>query len=157
MTAMLAIAAGGSLLNAYGQSEAIKAKSDFDAKQFELNSRIADMQSDEAIKQGDKAAAAQKTQAKRVVGAQRAALAAQGINIDSGSALDIQQETAEMGAVDAMTIKNNAWRESWGYKMNAANMRGQADITRISGQNQANNTLLTGGLQAASYGAKGFK
>ena len=55
-----------------------------------------------------------------------------------------------------MTIENNAWREAWGYKVQAVSGQGQAAQTRLAANNVMDNTLLTGGLQAANYGAQAY-
>jgi hypothetical protein len=76
-------------------------------------------------------------------------MGAQGIDLESGSALDIQQETASLGAEEALNIKNNAWREAWGYRSQEADYKARASYAKITGKNTARNTLLTGGLTVA--------
>ena len=49
-------------------------------------------------------------------GTQRARLSANGIDISEGSAASIQADTDWMGEMDALTIRDNANREAWGYK-----------------------------------------
>jgi hypothetical protein len=145
-----------SLAAAYQQSETMKAQGDFQRQQFETNARLAEMQAQDTIKRGDEDAAAYKKQVKQVIGSQRAAMAAQGIELDSGSALDIQEETAGIGALDALTIKNNAWREAWGYRMQASSMAGQGAMAQIGARNDARNTMLTGGMNAANFYVRGL-
>lgn len=159
MAALSAILAGGAvasgglgLASAYSQAEATKQAGAFNAKQMEMNARLSDLQADDSIRRGDNEAAQVKKQAKQMVGSQRAALAAQGIEVDSGTAADIQADTQDMGEIDAMTVKNNAWREAWGFKQQALNSSGQAMMTRAESANKARNTLLTGGMQAIQSG-----
>jgi hypothetical protein len=66
----------------------------------------------------------------------------------SGTALDLLGDTAQIGEEDALTIRNNAAREAWGY-------RNQANEASRWGANQLNNsrgagigTLLTAGSKA---------
>jgi len=139
-----------SFVGARSQSQAIESKSEFDASQQETNSRLAEIRAKDAISRGKKESQQQKLKTKQLIGKQRARLAAQGIEIDSGSALDVQLETAELGAVDAMTIENNAFREATGHRIEAIEQKGQAGMTRLSGKEKSRDTLLTGGLQAAS-------
>jgi hypothetical protein len=101
-----------------------------------------------AIQRGDKEAVRAKQLARRIIGSQRAAMGAQGIDLESGSALDIQKETASLGAEEAMIIKNNSWMEAWGYRVAENDLYGQAKYARITGKNTARNTILTGGLTA---------
>jgi len=85
----------------------------------------------------------------KAVGAQRAAMAAQGIRLDTGSALDVQQETKAISELDALTIKNNALREAFGYGVStdyAASMSSAKSVdSLLSGGLQAYNAYKTGG------------
>lgn len=158
--AMMGLSAAGSLFSASSQASATKQAGEYDASVFESNARIQDILAADAITRGDKEAVKAKQATKRLIGSQRAAMGAQGIDIESGSALDIQQETAALGAEDALTIKNNAWRESWGYKVQSNDLTGRADMARRTAKTKAKNTLLTGGLSAVkdiAYGVYASK
>lgn len=143
------IQGGGNLLAAYLQSEAIRSKGDYDARMARLNSQISGIQATEAMERGDIAAGHVLDSTRHLIGAQRAAGAAQGLDVNSGSLNELQQNARTMGDLDALTVKNNAWREAWGYRVDAQNEESKAEMTGITANNQANNTLLTGGLQAA--------
>lgn len=88
---------------------------------FEMNAKIAEFQAEDAIRRGDEEANKLLTNVQKLIGSQRTATAAQGIEVDSGSALDIQLDTAALGAVDAQTIKTNAYQEAFGFKAEAYN------------------------------------
>lgn len=66
---------------------------------------------------------------RQVIGAQRAGLAAQGIDINSGTALDVQADAAYVGELDALTARNNAELEAYGFKVQeqAYKMQGALD------------------------------
>ena len=131
------------------QAAAVESQSDFQASRFISQARLEDVEAESAITRGRDEETEARIKTKKLIGAQRARLAAQGIEIDSGSALDIQLETAELGAADALTIRNNAFRESTGHRIQAIDFRNQAEFARLSGKNRARNTLVTGGLNAA--------
>lgn len=149
--------AGASLYTSYSQSEALKMQGEFQRQQADFNARIAETQAEDAIRRGDIEASRYRTQVQRTAGAQRVGLAAQGIDIASGTAADIQEETQIIGQQDIMTIRNNAWREAWGYRMEAQNQRASGAMASRARQFEARNTLLTGGIQAANYGYQGYK
>ncbi len=114
-------------------------------------------QADDVLVRGNEEEGKHRTDVRRLTGSQRARLAAQGIDIGEGSAALLQGETAVLGEVDAMTIRNNARREAFG-------LRTQADLVRRGGANQAAgyrneaasarnqsfSTLLTGAAQLGS-------
>lgn len=111
------------------------------------NARIGEMQARDAMKRGHEAEAATRQKSRKLIGSQRAALAAQGIRTDFGSALDVQQEAADIGELDALTLKNNALREAFGYRSEALNATMQGALASRASMNQGMETLLTGGLR----------
>lgn len=145
-----------SLVGAINESNALRDQGDFAQKQYEANARISDEKAKEAIKRGNKNSFQHAKKVKQVIGSQRAKLAAAGIDVNSGSAMDIQLETAEYGLDDAETIKNNAWKEAWGFEVDAVNQRAQGEMSNLTARHQANNTLLTGGLNAAGSIYQGY-
>jgi hypothetical protein len=130
----------------YRQARANRQESQYLEAQYQTNARLANMQAEDAIARGEKNSANIKTQTKKLIGAQRARLAAQGLDLSEDDALAIQQESAAMGAEDAQTIKNNAWQEAWGYRVQAQDYTNKGVFARIQGKNKANSTILTSGL-----------
>jgi len=137
-------------------SSAISTKAMGEAQKatFETNARMAKLQAEDAIKRGDKAAALHAQKVKKLIGAQRAAYAGQGVDISIGSPLDIQEETAELGALDVLTIRNNAYREAWGYRAQALDYTTQGKFASLEAKARARNTLLTGGLNTLNLGVQ---
>lgn len=152
--ASTAMSAGNAVLagrNARRQGRAENALAD-------QNAGFLDAQAADALARGAIDESRLRTDTSRLGGAQRAALAAQGIDLTDGSAADIQDETQLMGELDALTVRNNARREAWGYRVEAWDMRQRgraADAAGRAGQSsaslQAGATLLGGA--ANIYGA----
>ncbi len=65
-----------------------------------------------------------------LIGSQRAGFAAQGVDVGSGSAADVQADAAYLGELDALTIRNNAAREAWGYEVEADQARKGGEIAK---------------------------
>jgi hypothetical protein len=76
-------------------------------------------------------------------------MGATGADLSTGGALDIFGDTAQFGALDALTTV--AQREAYGYQVQAENYKAQASSARKQGNMGAMTTLLTAPLQA--YGA----
>lgn len=142
------------------QAQAEREQAEFKARQLETNAKRIDQEAADVIKRGERAATDLKIDARRVIGSQRVALAAQGIDISDidSSATEIQADTARMAELDAMTIRNNAWRQSFGMKTQASDLRSGAAITRLGGEFEAQMTETAGALeamdQAISFGMK---
>lgn len=148
--------AGLALVSAYSQSEAIKLEGNYQKQIYQTNAQFADLQSKNAIQIGNQNAAAIQRKTKKIIGAQRAAAAAQGIEVNSGSPLALQAETDYLGELDAITAKNNAWQEALGYKAQSSNLMFQGNQAQAAAQHRARNTLLSGGLQAGSFSLAGY-
>lgn len=107
-------------------------------------------------------------QTAQLVGRQRAVLAANGVQVDAGSALDITTDSKAIGEIDALTVRSNAAREALGYREQGAQdayalqLRGrgyesEAVLADYAGANAAAQgrsavagTLITGATSVAS-------
>lgn len=144
-------------IGGFNESRAITMQSNMEADQFQRNADYADFKAGDAKIRGDKEALETKKKTKTLIGRQRAAMAAQGIDIGSGSALDIQMETAELGAMDALTIKNNAFREAMGYRIESVDQQSQGEFTKLVGKSKARSGLITTGLKSAGQFTSSIK
>lgn len=145
-----------SIGGAIAQSQALRAQGAYRQSVYNTNAGLARMQGAQALSQGDISASRLTTQARGIQGAQRAAFAAQGVDTGSGSAGDVTASTGALGALDALTIKNNAWRQSFGYNVQAIQASSQGQFAKMAADNQAGNTLLTGGMRAVGFGMQGY-
>lgn len=91
-----------------------------------------------------------------MAGSQRASLAGQGVDPNTGSAAQISSQTQTLGALDKLTIMNNATKKAFGLNWQASNYDAQSAFTRIAGNEQGINSLLTGGMRGVSYGMQAF-
>jgi hypothetical protein len=145
---------GNSLAQGYNDYSSLNAQGDFTRAAYETNARYAEMQADDVMKRGKVASNQQRKKTKQLIGAQRAALAAQGVEVNSGSGLMLQEEAMEMGAADARMIENNAFREAWGMRAQASEMRFQGRVQQMANKYAARNAVLVGGTKALGYGAE---
>lgn len=116
------------------------AVADANARIADTNARIAELGAQSALDQGQKQVGALTMKAGQLKSAQRVAMAANGIDVGTGSAAEIQASTDIMKEIDSNTLTANAVRTAWGYRtqgMNAQgeamNLRNQADSMRSMG------------------------
>lgn len=133
------------LAGAYSEASAMKAKGRYEKNQMLRNAGFADAAAEDALKRGGYEAGQIQNAAKRLQGSQRAAMGASGL---TGGG-ELLAETHFLGAMDALTVRNNAWREAFGYRVQAEDMRGQAAIAYQASKSNSRNTLISGGLQFA--------
>ncbi|MNJ34153.1 hypothetical protein D3C77_288530 [compost metagenome] len=129
-------------------------------QQGEQASLNADAQSDQAQIDADNAASAAKVQADRIrrlarsqAGEANAALAASGVEVGAGTALNINQEIYQNAEEDAvMTILNGENQKKRGY-VDAQNMSIYGQQQRSAANSQAVGSVLSAGAQAGMWKA----
>ena len=105
----------GAISQARGQKQAAAAKAqeyEYQAKIDDNNRKVALWKAQDAQDRGAKEEASLRTKVAALKGRQKSALAASGVEIGDGSALDILGDTAALGELDALTIRSNAEREA---------------------------------------------
>lgn len=127
------------------------------AKQEVENSKSANIAAEQTRQIGNIEEERYLKRVRQLIGTQRATAAAQGLDPNEGSALDLQAETAGLGAQDALQIRMNAMRQAWGLNVEGVNSLNRASAARTGGRNAAIGTLLTTAASAAgsAYGGSG--
>jgi hypothetical protein len=128
--ASLALAAVGTGMSVVGQMNAqaaAGAQASYMAQLSRQRQQLAEQQARDAIQRGEVAEQKQRDLTAQRIGTQTAALAAQGTDLE-GSPTDILGDTARAGEQDALTIRNNAAREAWGYQVQGANAASDAAL-----------------------------
>lgn len=151
------VLAGASLglgaMSAYQQSQATKASMEYQSAVARNNAITSEYQAEDAIKRGQVAEEQQRRKTMMLKGTQTARLAANGIDISEGSALQILSDTDWMGEQDALTVRENANREAWGYRVQAQNASSNSTMLRNSAD--AQNPLLSGATSLITNPAAG--
>ncbi len=141
----------------YQQGQAAKAEGEFQEDVARNNQLISERMAQDALSRGKTAEDLQRRKISRIKGAQRTALAKSGVVIDQDSALDVLGDTAEIGELEALTIRSNAEKEAYGYRTQGMNFATSGRLSRLRGDNmrrasniRATGSLLTSGGQFAS-------
>lgn len=145
----MAAAAGGMAVG-YMAGEFDKQQAGYENSIHESNARYLEQTAQRTIERGNKEEEDHREQVQLMIGNQRVSMAAAGVDIGTGTALAIQEETAYMGAEDARTIKNNAYLESLGYKKQAANERATGAAKIMKAQNNQIISMATMGMSGYS-------
>lgn len=143
MTGMLALTLAGMAVKGIGGIKAGNAQAKAGLKQqeaaesqaqlSEYNAKVAGLQADDAIARGVEDEQRFRSQVRGTIGSQRAGFAAANIDVNFGTSVDVQADAAMLGELDALTIKNNAAREAWGYQVQGEDLRRRAEIQRKEG------------------------
>lgn len=149
--AALAAQGAGAVSSAVGSVYAAKSQ----RSALALQADMSDLQARGALAQGEREQQRSMLQTAQLKGTQRAALAANGVDLGQGSPLNILTTTDTMGGIDAQTIKANALRSAWGYRTQAAADR--ASASAISPGLAGATSLLTGATAVADSWYRSFK
>jgi hypothetical protein len=155
-TIALAAGAGVSLVGAASSASAQSKEAAYNAKLAEQNQQRVELAAADARDRGEREVGLRQLQAGQLRGKQRLALAASGVDIQSGTALDVMEDSAASAAVDSATLRNNAAREAYGYKTQALQIGEQAKLDALKSSNQQTATLLGGVTGAATQGLKAY-
>lgn len=116
----------------------------FNAGMLNRNAALKEQAAQESIFAGDTSADWQRVRTGQAIGTQRSVQAANGIDVNSGSAAQLQDDTAMIGELDALTIQNNAAREAYGHRIQADQDRMNAVQTVTNAGNKATGSILGG-------------
>lgn len=124
----------GSAYGQYEQGKMDKKAAEFNALVSEQNAENAEYAAASKQEQGKTGSRKHQQKTALLVGQQKAAYGASGVDVNYGTPVEIMAETVLHGEDDAATIRYNAELEAWGLKTEAADYRKQAASYRATGQ-----------------------
>jgi hypothetical protein len=147
-----AVGAYGAIQSGRAQSAQAKYQSAVERN----NATIAGWQAEDATQRGKIEEQRQRLQTARLRGAQRAGMASNGVEIGSGSSLDVLMDTAQLGELDALTIRSNAEREAYGLRTQQSNLTAQSALTSMAGRNAKTASYISAGSTLLSTAATAY-
>jgi len=144
----MALTIGSTLLGAFGQVQSAQAQAsaaNYNAQIGEMNATMAERRAKDSIERGAVEEQKKRQEVAKLRGAQTAAMAANGVDLNFGSPLDTLVDTAALGELDALTIRTNAYRESYDHQVDGVNKRAGATLNRMEAA-----SATTGGWLAAA-------
>lgn len=139
-TAAAAAAAYGS----YQSSAVAEETADYQSKVSANNAIVQDRIANDEKRIGMEQAAEHLRKVRAIKGTQRAAFAARGLSLESGSPLDIMESTDFFGGIDAERIAKNQYGGAWQRMAAASGARGDASMYRATAN--AQNPGVSSGL-----------
>jgi hypothetical protein len=147
---MIAATVASTALAAKSAADQVQAQNQANAYNASIqnrNAQVSQMQAAETIQEGDIAAKEHLQNVKALIGTQRAEQGASGSVVDTGSNANLNQDAAQFGKLDALTIQSNAARTAWAQTNQGANYTASANLlnaSKGSPGNAATGSLLTG-------------
>jgi hypothetical protein len=148
----LIVAAAGTTYGVVASNQQANYQADIENQ----NKKTALLAAADAIHRGDIAETAARTRTRLLISKQRAGFAAAGVELGSGSPASTTADTAMFGEMDALTIRNDAAREAWGYVAQSEDFKRRAALVKSAARNNQGATLLTGGSQQLNMYSAGL-
>jgi hypothetical protein len=108
------------------------------------NAKIANQNAAYARAAGETKAYDEALKQRAQAGAITAALAANGMDVNSGSALDVRETGREVGETDVERQRSNAALQAYGYRTQATNFEAQSQLDKAQAENEATAGWLKG-------------
>lgn len=160
----LAASAAGAVTGAVGSAQsgnAAAAAANYNSEIQANNAKLATQQAQWAGQAGEAQAGAEAQKTKATVGAIQAAQAANGISVNSGSAVDVRSSASELGQLSAINIRSTAARQSYGLETQASSDTAQSQLDKFQGEQSqiagdvgAGGDIISGAGSAASNYSK---
>lgn len=135
--AAMAASAAGAAVSAYSAHQQAAAQQQAMAYQAAVamnNKQIAEQYAEAEVQKGQRLEEAKRTETAQREGMVRAAVGASGIDVNSGSPLRLQADTAMTGDLDALTIRNNSMRAAYGYRVQGLSYASQASLDMMGAE-----------------------
>ena len=121
-----------SAVGAYAKASAQSAALSGQAATADINARLAETQAQQATAAGQRRLQSLQLSTAALKGKQRASLAANGVDIGVGSALNVLDSTDVMGAEDEAAVKLEALQKAWGYRIQGTSYTNDALMKRTA-------------------------
>ena len=132
-------------VGAIGQGQAAAAQANYQAQVARNNAIIANQNANYAISAGEAKAADVGPQERARAGAVRAALAASGLDVNSGSAEQVQEGTQRIGQTNIERERQQAALRAYGYRSQATNFSAEAGLDTLAAKNASEGGFLKAG------------
>ena len=124
--------AASSAIGSYFSAQSSKTSLNLQADLSDINAKVSESAAQATLLTGQREEQRSQISTANLKGAQRASMAANGIDLGEGTANQVLTSTDAMGEVDANTIHANAIRGAFGYRTQAVNQTNQALMSRAS-------------------------
>lgn len=135
MGATFAIIAGviGTAVSAVGamsQAAAASENASYQAQVAANNAKIAKQNAAWTMEAGEQKAANDAMKTRAMVGQIKASEAANGVDVNTGSAVDVVSSETGLGQAQQTTIRSNAAKDAYGYDVQSMNFTAQSQLDR---------------------------
>jgi len=134
------------------QMKASSDQADFEQGKAEYNARVSENTAQKVVDVGVEKENVLRLKTARLQAQQKAQLGALNVDVGSGTAFQLQEDTATLGEADALRIRSGALDQAGSLMTQSKLTRSEGEYAQIAGKNKAFGSLLKGGSSIASTG-----
>ncbi len=139
------LGAGTSVLGTLGKGDAAAQTAAYQSQIARNNAIAAQQQADAEIAAGQRQAEMKSLETASRTARLRVGMAANGVDISTGSAVDVQASERELGEIDAETALSNSALKAYGYRQRATSSTAQASLDQATAGNARTGSYLDAG------------
>lgn len=148
----MAIQAGVMIVSAAYTADQQADQAQYQSGVQEYNAAVAENEAQEVQNKSVEEENLQRRRTAELLSKQRAQLGAANVDLSSGSALQLQEDTQALGEADALRIRSNYDAQVESLQTQAELLRDQSEFTESAGKKAAGGTLLQGAAGALGTG-----
>lgn len=136
------LGAGAQAYGSIASGNAAAQNADFQGAIAMRNAMIAEQNAQHAIAVGQTRAQSKSLEGASKMGQIKASQAASGIDVNTGSAVEVQASERAINKLDTETVLNNAQLEAYGYRTQASNYMAQSQLDKLSASQARESGIL---------------
>lgn len=129
--AMMAVSAVMGAASKQQAADATKKAETYKAAVARNNEIVAEQNAKYAEQKGQAGEEVKRQKTAQMIGQERAHMGASGLTVESESGVRLYGDTAQMGEIDALTIRNNSAREAYGWRSQGVNYEAEARLDEM--------------------------
>lgn len=133
--AMMAGSTAMGVAGAISQGNAQKRMAEYESQVARNNAEIASRNEVKAYKAGAMEAQQQRTKMATLLGSQRAGYGASGVDVNTGSAREVQKSSQSLGYQDLLTIRENTRAKANAFRQQGTDYLNRANMALMGGAN----------------------
>lgn len=134
-----------SAFGAYEQGQSQQEMYNYQAGVARLNTQIADQNATYATQIGEDQATRAGLQGAQRMGQIKAAQGASGLDVNSGSAVQVRASQKEASSLDVASIRSNAAKTAYNYQVQGVQFTAQGQMDTVAGENARTSGMINAG------------
>lgn len=152
-----ALLAGAQLVGGYQSADAIRRNGNIRSSINDMNAKFSELDAFNAVRDGQSKAARFATTEADVIGKQRTQMAAQHVDVNYGTAVDVQSDSKLTSMLNVLELQKQGRAQAMGLKMQAINTRLGSQMSELQSQMDASAAENHGFTSALSTGISGYE